>query len=131
VVTRTHSGSRGPCRCVSELAQAGTAVWGGQPEPGAAQDARAAGALVAQVVGRIGQAGADHPARDNPDAALAGARLADANPHAVVEDAKADLHGETSSGYSPYLVRSCSALARQAAASSANPVAAALARRPS
>jgi hypothetical protein len=33
--------------------------------------------------------------------------------------------------YRPYLVRSCSALARQAAASSGNPVEAALADRPS
>jgi hypothetical protein len=86
---------------------------------------------VVEVVGRIAKAGAGHPAPHDPDAALAEPGLANANPRAVLEDAKADLHGKTSLGYSPYLARSCSALAWQAAASSANPVEAALARSPS
>jgi hypothetical protein len=89
---------------------------------------------VAQVVGGIVQAGASDPATDQPEAALAWAGPADANTSAGDKDTQADTHGGLSSlelGYRPYLARSCSALARQAAASSGNRVEAAFAHKPS
>jgi hypothetical protein len=63
-----------------------------QPQPGSTQHAWTAGAFVVQVVGRIGQARTDHPAAHDPDAALAGAGLADANASTAVENVKEDPH---------------------------------------
>jgi hypothetical protein len=73
-----------------------------QPQPGATQHAWAAGAFVVQVVGRIVRTGAGHPAAHHPDAALAGAGLADANPSAGVEDVNAELD-EWNLGLQPVL----------------------------
>jgi hypothetical protein len=73
-----------------------------QPQPGSTQHAWTAGAFVVQVVGRIGQARTDHPAAHDPDAALAGAGLADANPSAGVEDVNAELD-EWNLGLQPVL----------------------------
>jgi hypothetical protein len=74
-----------------------------EPQPGATQHAWAAGGFVVQVVGRVGQAGAGHPAAHDPDTALAGAGLADANASAGVEDVKADLHDWNLLGLQPVL----------------------------
>jgi hypothetical protein len=64
----------------------------GQAEPGAAQDAGAAGSLVAQLVGGIIGAGANQPVTDHPQATLAAAGPADPNAGAGDEDAQTDSH---------------------------------------